>query len=107
MIELRRYQLIDESVPVTEWLQALRDSRARAQIEVRLRRVSAGNFGDCKPVGEGVSELRVDVGAGYRVYFAKHGQTLVILLCGGDKSSQQNDIERAKDYWTDWKRRNS
>ena len=107
MIELRRYQLADQTVPVTDWLQALRDIRARAQIEVRLRRVSAGNFGDCKSVGEGVSELRIDLGAGYRVYYAKHGQTLVILLCGGDKSSQQNDIADAKGYWADWKRRNS
>ena len=107
MIELRRYQLADQSTPVTDWLQALRDMRARAQIEVRLRRVSVGNFGDCKTVGEGVSELRVDIGPGYRVYHAKHGQTLVILLCGGNKASQQNDITRAKDYWADWKRRNS
>ena len=107
MIELRRYQLADQGTPVTDWLQALRDVRARAQIEVRLRRVSAGNFGDCKTVGEGVSELRVDIGLGYRVYYARHGQTLVILLCGGDKTSQQNDITRAKSYWADWKRRNS
>lgn len=107
MIELRRYQLEDESTPVTEWLCGLRDTRARAQIEVRLRRVSAGNFGDCKSVGEGVSELRVDVGAGYRVYYGKHGQALVILLCGGDKGSQQTDIMHAKACWADWKRRNS
>jgi putative addiction module killer protein len=107
MIELRRYQLADQTVPVTDWLHALRDIRARAQIEVRLRRVLAGNFGDCKSVGEGVSELRIDLGAGYRVYYAKHGQTLVILLCGGDKGSQQNDFADAKAYWADWKRRNS
>lgn len=107
MIELRRYQLADQSTPVTDWLHALRDMRARAQIEVRLRRVSAGNFGDCKNVGEGVSELRVVNGSGYREYHARHGQTLVILLCGGDKTSQQNYIIRAKDYWADWKRRNS
>lgn len=107
MVELRRYQLEDESTPVTEWLCGLRDTRARAQIEVRLRRVSAGNFGDCKPVGEGVSELRVDIGTGYRLYYGKHGQTLVILLCGGDKGSQQADITHAKAYWADWKRRNS
>lgn len=107
MIELRRYQLEDESTPVTEWLRGLRDKRARAQIEVRLRRVSAGNFGDCKPVGEGVSELRVDIGLGYRVYYGKHGQAWVILLCGGDKASQPVDITRAKAYWADWKRRNS
>ena len=79
MIDLRRYQLQDERVPVSEWLSGMRDSRARAQIEVRLRRVSNGNFGDSKPVGEGVSELRVDVGGGYRVYFGKHGQALVML----------------------------
>jgi putative addiction module killer protein len=106
MIELRRYQLEDESTSVTEWLRSLRDARARAQIEVRLRRVSAGNFGNCKPVGEGVSELRVDVGAGYRVYYGKHGQELVVLLCGGDKGSQQADVACAKAYCADWKRRN-
>ena len=72
-----------------------------------MRRVSAGNFGDCKPVGEGVSELRVDIGTGYRVYYGKYGQALIILLCGGDKGSQQADITRAKAYWADWKRRNS
>ncbi len=107
MVELRRYQLSDERIPVSEWLSSLRDRRARAQIEVRLRRVSSGNLGDTKPVGDGVSELRVDVGAGYRVYFGKQGQALVILLCGGDKGSQQSDIAIAKTYWTDWKRRNS
>lgn len=107
MSELRRYQLEDGSIPFTEWLRCLRDARARAQIEVRLRRVSVGNFGDCKPVGEGVSELRMDIGPGYRVYYGKHGQELVILLCGGDKGSQQADIACAKVYWTDWKRRKS
>lgn len=103
MIELRRYQLEDASTPVTEWLCGLRDARVRAQIEVRLRRLSVGNFGDHKSVGEGVLELRVDVGAGYRVYYGKHGQALVILLCGGDKRSQQSDIMHAKVYWIDWK----
>jgi putative addiction module killer protein len=107
VIELRRYQLEDKSAPVTEWLRGLRDTRARAQIEVRLRRVSVGNFGNCKSVGDGVSELKVDIGTGYRIYYGKHGQALVILLCGGDKGSQQADITRAKAYWTDWKRRNS
>ena len=107
MIELHRYQFEDGRAPVTEWLNTLRDGRARAQVEIRLRRVAVGNFGDCKPVGEGVSELRIDVGAGYRVYFGRHGQTLIILLCGGDKSSQQADIAHAKEYWTNWKRSNS
>jgi putative addiction module killer protein len=107
VIELRRYQPEDDSSPVTDWLRGLRDMRARAQIEVRLRRVSTGNFGDCKAVGEGISELRIDIGSGYRVYYGRHGQALVILLCGGDKASQQTDITQAKDYWADWKRKNS
>jgi putative addiction module killer protein len=109
VIELYRYQLEGERVPVTQWLSSLRDMRARAQIEVRLRRVSTGNFGDTKPVGDGVLELRIDVGAGagYRMYYGKHGLALVILLCGGDKGSQQSDIALAKSYWTDWKRRNA
>ena len=107
MVELRRYQRADQRVPVSEWLSELRDSRARAQIEIRLRRVCSGNLGDTKPVGEGVSELRIDMGGGYRVYFGKHGQALVILLCGGNKNSQPSDIALAKTYWTDWKRRNS
>jgi len=106
MIELLRYQRDDGNVPVTDWLLGLRDKRARAQIEVRLRRVSSGNFGDCESVGEGVSELRIDIGAGYRVYYGRHGQALVILLCGGDKGTQKTDIARAKQYWADWKRRN-
>lgn len=105
MIELRRYQREDGNVPVSDWLQGLRDARARAQIEIRLRRLSVGNFGDCKPVGEGILELRVDVGTGYRLYCARYGQTLVILLCGGDKRTQDADIQQAKAYWADWKRR--
>lgn len=107
MVELRRYQIENGCTPVTEWLCGLRDVRVRAHIEVRLRRVSTGNFGNCKPVGEGVWELKLDIGAGYRVYYGKHGQSLVLLLCGGDKKSQQADITRAKAYWSDWKRRNS
>ncbi len=105
-MDIRRYQLAEGKVPVSDWLAGLRDQRARALIEIRLRRLAIGNFGDCKPVGEGVLELRVDVGAGYRLYCGRHGQTLVILLCGGDKASQQADIKRAKDYWLDWKRSN-
>lgn len=106
MIELRRYQSENGGTPVTDWLNGLRDTRARARIEIRFRRVMTGNFGDCKPVGEGVTEMRVDIGAGYRVYFGQQGRRLVILLCGGDKGSQRADIEQAKDFWVDWKRRN-
>lgn len=68
---------------------------------------SWGNSGDCRPVGEGVSELRVDVGPGYRAYFGRHGANVVLLLCGGDKDSQARDIERAKRLWAEWKRRQS
>ena len=104
MIEVRRYQLPDGRVPLSDWLADLRDARVRAKLEIRFRRVSVGIFGDVKPVGEGVLELREHVGAGYRVYVGRHGTTLVILLCGGDKRTQEADIRRAKEYWLDWKR---
>lgn len=107
MIEVRRYQRADCAVPLTDWLADLRDARARAKLEIRFRRVSLGILGDIKPVGEGVLELREDIGPGYRVYIGRHGAALVILLCGGDKRSQDADIQRAKEYWLDWKRRNT
>ena len=104
-MELFRYRREDGGEPFSEWVAGLRDKAAEARIRVRLRRVEAGNFGDCEPVGEGVTELRIHVGAGCRVYFGRHGTTVVILLCGGDKSSQAADIRRAKDYWSEWKGR--
>lgn len=107
MIEVRRYQREDGRVPVTEWLSSMRDKIAQASARTRIRRLEAGIFGDCKPVGESVMELRIDVGAGYRLYYARHGQSLVLLLCGGDKGSQASDIKQAKAYWQDWKRRNA
>lgn len=78
-----------------EWLDGLPDIRARARILVRIERLAAGNPGDVKPVGEGVSEMRIDYGPGYRVYFRKMGQKMVILLAGGDKESQSKDIKTA------------
>ena len=105
MIELFRYQRDDGREPFTDWLSALRDKVAQARIRIRWRQVQAGNFGDCEPVGEGVIELRVHVGAGYRVYCGRHGKTVVLLLCGGDKGSQVADIKRAKELWSEWKRR--
>lgn len=80
-----------------EWLRALRDPVGKARILARLRSASLGNFGNCEPVGEGISEMRVHAGPGYRVYFTRRGQTVYLLLCGGDKSSQQKDIRRAKE----------
>lgn len=107
MTILYRYQTERGTEPITEWLARLRDETASAAIRVRFRRFEAGHFGDSKPVGEGVSEMRVDVGPGYRVYFARHGREIVLLLCGGDKRTQRADIERAKRYWADFKRRNA
>jgi putative addiction module killer protein len=78
------------------WFVRLRDERARARINTRIYRLSLGNAGDVKPVGSGISEMRIDYGPGYRIYFARRGQKLVILLCGGDKSSQASDIASAK-----------
>ncbi|MGA8147179.1 MAG: type II toxin-antitoxin system RelE/ParE family toxin [Gallionellaceae bacterium] len=105
MVEVFRYQTADGKEPLTEWLQSLRDKQAQAKVRIRFKRLEAGIFGDCEPVGDGVLELREHLGAGYRVYFGRHGETIVILLCGGTKKSQAVDIKTAKKYWTDWKRR--
>jgi putative addiction module killer protein len=78
-----------------QWFDSLRDRQARARINARIRRLSLGNVGDVKPIGEGVSELRIDFGPGYRVYFVQRGQTLVVLLAGGDKRTQDRDIKKA------------
>ncbi|KND59380.1 putative toxin [Candidatus Burkholderia verschuerenii] len=77
------------------WLEGIRDRRAKARISVRIASARAGNFSDCEPIGEGVSEMRIDVGAGYRVYFTRQDTVVYVLLMGGDKSSQKRDIKRA------------
>jgi len=105
MIEVFRYQTEGGKEPLTDWLLSLRDKQTQAKIRVRLKRLEAGNFGDCEPVGDGLQELKEHLGAGYRVYFGRHGQTAVILLCGGSKKSQAADIKTAGEYWEDWKRR--
>lgn len=79
-----------------QWLDNLKDLRARAKIQTRIKRLQMGNFGDVKPVGEGVSELRITEGKGYRVYLKNQNGVIVILLCAGDKASQENDIKKAK-----------
>lgn len=85
------------------WMRRLKDPGARARILVRIDRLGQGNFGDVKPVGAGVSEMRIDYGPGYRVYFKRQGAQVILLLCGGDKSTQAADIERAKRLASEWR----
>ena len=89
MFQLRKTQIF------TEWIDGLRDTQGRARILSRIERLAAGLLGDVKPIGEGVSELRIDCGPGYRVYFKKQGREIIILLAGGDKSTQSRDIKTA------------
>ncbi len=89
MVQIRKTETF------AQWLDELRDVRARARVQIRIERLAAGNAGDVEPVGEGVSELRIDYGPGYRVYFKKHGREVVILLAGGDKRTQSADIKTA------------
>jgi putative addiction module killer protein len=106
MFEIQTYQWPDGSEPYAVWLAGLADKQARARVLVRVLRMGAGNFGDCKPLAGGVWELRIDWGPGYRVYYAQAGQRLVLLLVGGDKRRQQADITTAMKYWKDWQERN-
>ena len=92
-------------VPVEDWIQGLRDVRARARIRVRIDRLSLGNAGDARSVGRGVWELRIDYGPGYRVYYAQSGRNILLLLCGGDKTTQVVDSRMAHAYWTDYQQR--
>jgi putative addiction module killer protein len=87
---------VQQTEVFSNWLRKLRDQKARARIQIRIRRLSLGNFGDAKPVGEGVSELRIDYGPGYRVYFQRIGSLLVLLLVGGAKKTQEADLAKAK-----------
>ena len=100
--EVVAFRARDGEVPFAEWLDNLDDKRAVARVLARLARVRHGNLGDCKPVGDGVGELRVDYGPGYRVYFGQKGRTLVVLLCGGDKRSQDRDIRLARQFWQEF-----
>jgi putative addiction module killer protein len=88
--------------PFTDWLYGLRDIMGRKRILARVARLEQGNYGDCEPVGEGVSELKLFFGPGYRVYFGEDENNIVVLLCGGDKGSQNQDIREAKAYWKEY-----
>ena len=105
MTEIRHYVSRAGKDVFDDWLSRLDDSRAQAKIAIRINRLAVGNFGDCKALGQGLYELRIDWGPGYRVYFGRDGDTLVILLTGGIKKRQQRDIAEAKELWTDYKRR--
>ena len=101
--ELQIYRDPNGREPFTEWLKSLRDQRTRKRIQTQIHRIESGNLGDHKSVGDGVFELRLHFGAGYRIYFREVDNTIILLLCGGDKSSQDRDIERAKVYWQEYK----
>ena len=105
MFEVRDYLTAQGDDPYALWLMSLADRQARARILIRVGRIASGNFGDVKPVGEGVWEARIDWGPGYRIYYAQAGQRLILLLVGGDKRKQQTDIELAHRYWMDWQHR--
>ncbi len=105
----RRIRIYETEIgkrPFEEWVTSLKDPPTVRRIQARLAGVSAGNLGDVKPVGEGVSELRLKFGAGFRIYFGADGDELIILLCGGDKSTQEKDIRKAKEFWTDYRSKN-
>jgi putative addiction module killer protein len=104
-MEIRNYADASGKVPFLDWLYAMKDKAGQKRIIARLARVMAGNLGDCKPLRDGVMELKVDFGPGYRVYMSRQGTVLVLLLCAGDKSSQSRDIELAIEYLDDWKQR--
>lgn len=104
-MEIIHYTTEDGIDPYQKWVDVLRDNRAKIAVLRRIDRVATGNFGDHKACRDGVSEMRIDVGSGYRVYYFQHGRTLVVLLCGGDKRTQDADISKAVIYRADFLRR--
>lgn len=105
MYDVQDYLTPEGRDPFKDWLASLSDRMAKARVAARVQRLAVGNFGDCKPLADGVWELRIDHGPGYRVYYARAGERLILLLVGGDKRRQQADIEAAQACWKDWKRR--
>ena len=99
---LGEYETETGKSPFSEWLEGLKDLQARATIRKRLNRVRLGNLGNTKDIGKGIKELKIDFGPGYRVYFGEDGPLLVVLLCAGDKGSQNLDIKKAQEYWADY-----
>ena len=105
MYEIRHYLTRNDKDLYAEWRREIRDTRARIAIDRRINRIEIGNFGDHRFCRDGVWELRIDVGPGYRGYYAIAGTKVVLLLCGGDKRTQDADIDRAYEYWRDWQGR--
>ncbi len=97
------YQTREGKLPFQDWLDNLPDWKTRVAIELRINRLSMGNFCQCKSLGAGIHELKIDVGPGFRVYFVKIGSQTILLLCAGDKKSQQKDISKARKYFNDYK----
>ncbi len=102
---VRQFETLRGKSVFLEWMRRQRDPVAMRAILRRINRLEAGNFGDCAYCRDGVWELRIDVGAGYRLYYATSAQRIIVLLCGGDKRTQRSDIDRAVGYWNDWNRR--
>ena len=103
--ELRTYKTKQEKEPFIDWLHSLKDRMGRAHITNRLDRVACGNYGDCESVGDGVYELKVHYGPGYRIYFSEQRETIVLLLLGGSKRTQDKDIKKAKQFWKEYRER--
>ena len=103
--QIRIYRTYSGWAPYEEWVEDLRDVVGRAKIKVQVDRAALGNFGDHRFIGGGIIELKIDYGPGYRIYLGQYGQEIIVLLCGGDKSTQDKDIAKAHDYWDDYKKR--
>lgn len=97
------YETQDGRIPFAEWLESIRDTRTKTVITARIRQIRLGNLGNSRSVGKGVCELKIDYGPGYRIYFGQIGNTIVVILCGGDKSTQDQDILQARSYWEDYR----
>ena len=105
--ELAYYTAENGTTPFQKWLESLADRKARTVIDARMARLCLGNFGNCQPVGHGVFEFKIDYGPGYRIYFGRTGGKIILLLCGGDKSTQQKDIETAHRFWRRFEERHA
>lgn len=102
---LKEYIASNGKNPFREWINSLRETKTQQIIDTRLNYVRRGTFGDCEPVGQGISELKIHHGPGYRIYFGQIGKTIVLLLCGGTKKTQSSDIQKAYQYWTEYRSR--